>query len=211
MLLFSVFLLVFWLDLKSVKTSGKQRDVLMEKKEAFTQGLAKILVKNKVVSSSEARSMQEIFADSTKEAFDDFLLEEGLVEESDLLRALSEYYQVPSFDVVGYFFDHHLLTKFPKGFLLRNGIIPLEVDQNMLIVIASDPDASGLESSIRDYVSYDVNLMVGLDRDICDAVKEFYDLSPSEIEDDIDLRDERRMEHDVEQEIESFSKSKLLD
>jgi len=176
----------------------------MEKKEAFTQGLAKILVKNKVIAVQEAQSLQEMFKDSPKETFDDFLLEEGLIEESDLLKALSEYFQVPSFDVVGYFFDHHLITKFPKGFLLRSGIIPLEVDQNMLIVIASDPDEPGLESSIRDYVSYDVNLMVGLKRDISDAVKEFYDLAPSEVPEDLDLREERRLENDVEDEIDSL-------
>lgn len=181
----------------------------MEKKGAFTQGLSNILVKNKVIAASEAKSMQDMFEDSTKETFDEFLLEEGLVEESDLLRALSEYFQLPSFDVVGYFFDHNLITKFPKGFLLRSGAIPLEVDQNMLIVIASDPDEQGLESSIRDYVSYDVNFMVGLKRDICDAVKEFYDLSPADVEQDLDLREERRLEHDVEHEIDSLSKSKL--
>ncbi len=183
----------------------------MEKREAFTQGLAEILVKNKIFDPNEAKSMQEMFKDSTKETFDDFLLEEGLIEESDLLKALSQYYQLPSFDVVGYFFDHHLITKFPKGFLLRNGIIPLEVDQNMLIVVASNPDISGLESSIRDFVSYDINLMVGLKRDICDAVKEFYDLAPSEVDEDIDLREERRMGQELESEIDSLSKSKLLD
>jgi len=182
----------------------------MEKKEAFTQGLAKILVKNKVVALKEAKSLQEMFKDSPKEAFDEFLLEEGLIEESDLLKGLSEYFQVPSFDVVGYFFDHHLITKFPKGFLLRSGIIPLEVDQNMLIVVSSNPDEPGLESSIRDYVSYDVNLMVGLRRDIADAVKEFYDLSPSEVPEDLDLREERRLENDVEDEIDSLA-DKIVD
>ena len=183
----------------------------MEKKEAFTQGLSEILVKAKVIAPNEARSMQELFKDSTKETFDEFLLEEGLVEESDLLKGLSEYYQLPSFDVVGYFFDHNLVTKFPKGFLLRSGIIPLEVDQNMLIVVASNPEESRLESAIRDYVSYDVNFMVGLKRDICDAVKEFYDLSPVEVDEDVDLREERRLGQDVENEIESLTKSKLLD
>ena len=183
----------------------------MEHREAFTQGLANILVKNKVVASDEAKSMQDMFKDSTKETFDDFLLEEGFVGESDLLRALSEYYRVPSFDVVGYFFDHNLITKFPKGFLLRGGIIPLEVDQNMLIVVASNPGESGLESSIRDYVSYDVNFMVGFKRDICDATKEFYDTSPADVPADLDLREERRIEHDVEDEIESLTESKLME
>ena len=183
----------------------------MEKKEAFTQGLAEILVKNKVVAADEAQSMIGMFKDSIKETFDDFLLEEGLVEESDLLKALSQYYQLPSFDVVGYFFDHNLITKFPKGFLLRSAIVPLEVDQNMLIVISSNPDSSGLESAIRDFVSYDVNFMVGLKRDIADAVKEFYDLSPAEVEEDVDLREERRLEQDVESEIDSITESGILE
>jgi len=112
--------------------------------------------------------------------------------------------------VIGYFFDHNLITKFPKGFLLRSRIIPLEVDQNMLIVVASNPDDPGLESKIREYVSYEVNFMVGLNRDICDSVKEFYDPSPSEVPEDVDLREERRLGHDVEHEIESLE-SKLLD
>jgi len=183
----------------------------MKKREAFAQGLANILVKNKVIALQESQSMKVIFRDSTKETFDEFLLEEGFVQESDLLKALSEYFQVPSFDVLGYFFDHNLIIKFPKGFLLRNGIIPLEVDQNMLITIASRPDTSGLESAIREYVSYDVNFMVGLNRDICDAVKEFYDRALSEVEEDVDLREERRVENAVEQEIDELTRSKLLD
>jgi len=182
----------------------------MEKKEDFTQELAEILVKHKIIERIEADSIKEMFKDSTKETFDEFLLEEGLVEEAELLRALSQYYKVPSFDVIGYFFDHNLITKFPKGFLLRSRIIPLEVDQNMLIVVASNPDDPGLESKIREYVSYEVNFMVGLNRDICDSVKEFYDPSPSEVPEDVDLREERRLGHDVEHEIESLE-SKLLD
>ena len=183
----------------------------MEVREAFTQGLANILVKNKIIASKESLSMQGLFKDSTKETFAEFLLEEGFVESSDLLKALSEYFQVPSFDVVGYFFDHNLITKFPKGFLLRGGIIPLEVDQNMLIVIVSRPGVSGLESSIREFVSYDINFMVGLNGDICDAVKEFYDRALSEVEADVDLRKKRRVENAVEKEIDELTRSKLLD
>ena len=36
----------------------------MKKKETFTQGLTKILVKNRVFSSDEALAMQEMFKDS---------------------------------------------------------------------------------------------------------------------------------------------------
>jgi hypothetical protein len=187
--------------------------MMIKKREDFTKGLAAILVKNKILVENEAVSLQEMFSESTKESFDDFLLSEGLVEEPDLLRALSEYYEVPSFDVVGYFFEHYLLLQFPKGFLLRNGIIPLDVDQNIVSVVASNPDEPGLESAIREYVSYDVNFLVGIRRDICDAVKEFYDPSLAEESDDVDLREERQLEHEAEEELDEYisPRSKSLD
>jgi len=170
----------------------------MEKGHTFTQSLSKILESNKVVSRDEVLAMQKAFEESEKAQFDEFLLDEGLIDESDLLKALGEYYQMPSFDVVGYFFDHNLLTKFPKGFLLREAIVPVEVEDNILSVVASDPSRDGLESSIREFVSYDIVFMVGLKRDICDAVKEFYDRSPAEIDEDQDLREERQLESEAE-------------
>jgi len=170
----------------------------MEKGHTFTQSLSEILQRYKVVSKEEALAMEKAFEESEKSQFDEFLLDEGLVAENDLLRALAEHYQMPSFDVVGYFFDHNLLTKFPKGFLLRQAIVPVEVEDNILSVVASNPDEEGLESSIREFVSYDVVFMVGLKRDICDAVKEFYDRAPTEIDEDQDLREERQLEVEAE-------------
>ena len=136
--------------------------------------------------------------ESDHDLFDDFLIEEGIVQECDLLKALCQYYNVEPFDVAGYFFDHELITKFPKGFLLREGIIPVEVDNDIMSVVASDPDKDGLESMIKEYVSYDVVFMAGIRRDICDAVKEFFDKSVSEIDDDEDLREERNLESEAE-------------
>ena len=75
---------------------------------------------------------------------------------------------------------------FPKDMLLRNAIIPLEVDENMMIMVASEPDDPELLFEIGEYVSYDIQFYVGLGRDICDAVKEFYDKSDTEDTEDED-------------------------
>ncbi|GMU19774.1 MAG: hypothetical protein AMXMBFR12_09660 [Candidatus Babeliales bacterium] len=158
----------------------------MEKKETFVQGLCEVLVKQQVVSESEARSLARAFKNSEKENFDDFLLEEGLVDESALLRALGQYYQLPAVDVTGYFFDTLLLRNFPKDFLLRNRIIPLEVEDDFMTVVASNPDNPDLLSAIGAYSSQDIQFRVGLGRDICDAVKEFYDKSETDLIDDSD-------------------------
>jgi len=163
----------------------------MEKREEFAEALCAILVKHKAISEAEGRALQRAFKGAQKEIFDDFLLDEGLIEEEDLLRALGEYYQVPPIDVTGYFFDTLLLRNFPKDFLLRNRIIPLETDEDILIVVASNPDNADLLSGIGAYATEDIQFRVGLGRDISDAVKEFYDKSLTDLTTDDDLIDEQ--------------------
>lgn len=168
--------------------------------ETFAQKLAGILEENKIISKEESTVMQKIFKDSSKENFDEFLLEEGLVEEEDLLKSLSQYYKVPAFDVVGHFFRRELLRKFPKDVMLSNAFIPLEVDKNMLIVVASEPDDPGLLARIGECVSYDVRFRVGLRRDIVDTIREFYYKSVAEVDGDSDSGVIRQTKKDARQE-----------
>jgi hypothetical protein len=151
---------------------------------SFEAGLLEILIRMRVVTGEDALAIQQSFHDSDVDQFDDFLLSEGIVDEENLLQALSEYYQVPAFDVVGYFFERHYVRMFPKDMLLRNEIIPLEVDENMMVIVASKPDNPELLPEIGTHVSYDIQFYTGIGRDICDAVKEFYD--KADTEDDVD-------------------------
>lgn len=162
----------------------------MEKKESVAHAITQILAQKKVITESEAKALQRSFKHSQKENFDDFLLEEGLVEEAALLEALAQYYQLPSIDVTGYFFDTLLLRNFPKDFLLRNRIIPLEMEDEFLTVVASEPDNPDLISGLGAYTNEDIQFRVGLGRDIADAVKEFYDRSPTDLLDDQDYADQ---------------------
>lgn len=148
----------------------------MEKEATFVQRLTSALVKNKVIEVSEAESLVAMFHDRAKGRVDYFLLDEGVVERDDLLEALEAVYQVPSFDAKGYFFDHELLQLFPKDVLISKAMIPLQVDEDILIMIASNPEDEDLLDVIGHYVSYDVEFNVGLRRDVVDAVEEYYDV-----------------------------------
>ncbi len=165
----------------------------MASTHTFVDGFLDVLVRMNVMKKDEAQAADKAFHDAAKENFVDFLLEEGLVDRDDILVALSQFYQVPYFDVVGHFFELHLLHQFPKDVLLRNAFIPLEVDENMLIVVASEPDNPELLNIIGEYVSYDVQLDVGIRLDITDAIKEYYEKSITEVDEDLDLREERRL------------------
>lgn len=161
--------------------------------KTYVEGLTDVLVKLGMLPVQERLATEQAFKHSGLDAFDDFLLEEALIDREDLLRALSVYFKVPPCDVVGYFFDTQLLHMFPKGFLLRNAIIPREVDEEIMIMVASEPGLPDLLSQIGEHVSYDIQFEVGLHTDISDAVEEFYDESVTQVAQDEDAREERRL------------------
>ena len=158
--------------------------------ENFEVGFLQVMVDLKFITADDAAKLLATYHESDVDQFEDFLLTEGVLDQESLLEALSQYYKVPSFDVVGYFFENHLLRMFPKSMLLKNEIIPLQVDENMMIVVAANPSNPDLLFEIGENVSYDIRFYVGVARDICDAVKEFYDKADTEDEQDADLRQE---------------------
>lgn len=178
------------------------------KHETFVEGLTKVLVKRKVIPAQEAEALKKAFHDSPKPNFDEFLLDEGLVDKDDLLPALADLYEVPYFDAQGYFFDHQMVRMFPKEFLRSNAIIPIERDENMLIVLASDPTMENLVPRISEWVSDDIQFRVGLRQDILDAIQEFYDQSLASVDYDQDIdedTDEREKDIEEHQELETLA------
>jgi hypothetical protein len=170
-----------------------------KKQETFVEALCTIFRKKNILTDDTIQALKKAFKESSKENFEDFLLEEGLVSRSQLLNALSEHYKLPAFDVVGYFFDRDLVRKYPKDFLLRNAVIPLELDQNILTVVVGQPKNPDLIPQLESFASYDTQLLVGLERDITDAVKEFYDTPVTEeIPQDQDIHAEHRQEKEVD-------------
>lgn len=162
----------------------------MDAVKNFEAGFLEVLVHLKFITSDDALTLMLAYNESDVDQFDEFLLSEGILEKEQLLEALAEYYQVPFFDVVGYFFETHLLRMFSKDMLLRNEIIPLQVDENMMIMIAANPHNSDLLFEIGENVSYDIRFHVGIARDICDAAKEYYDHADTQDPEDEDLRQE---------------------
>ncbi len=173
----------------------------MKNQEKLVQKISSILMEQGTISSEESKALQKAFKGSAKETFDNFLLEKGLVDEASLLKALAQYYQVPGFDVIGYFFNTYLLNMFPKDFLTRNACIPIEVDENIMIMVVSEPDDSTLLAAIGEHVSYGIRFRVGIRRDIVLAAREFYDKPFTReplTEEYPDLREKRQLKQEAD-------------
>lgn len=147
----------------------------MSKKPLFVTRLAASLVKLKVMSDEEAESFIKEFEGRTKGRIDDFLLDEGILDRETLIKALQNTYGIPAYDVRGHFFNHQLVLLFPKDFLMNKSIIPLDVDADIMTVVVSNPEDDETLEVVGNYVPYSVNVVVGIRRDIIDAIEEYYD------------------------------------
>jgi hypothetical protein len=155
-------------------------------KAHFVSRVAQSFVKLKVMSAVEAESFEKEFSGRTSDRVDEFLLDEGIVDRETFLKVLQSVYGVSSYDVRGYFFNHQILMLFPKDFLENKAIIPLDIEDDILTVVASNPEDDEILSVIGNYVPYSVNVMVGIKRDILEAIEEYYDedVVTSDIEDE---------------------------
>lgn len=171
----------------------------MQYNEAFIDEIIKILVKNKAVKPQESPNLKRMFLMRSDVTFEEFLIDEDIVEKEELLKALGEYYNVPAFDVEGAFFEHQLVKMFPKDIMLRYCFIPYEHDGDILMIIAATPDDPDLPDTIGRYVSYDVQFMVGYFEDILDTVEDYYDEPVTDEEEDEDLREEKEEKREAEE------------
>lgn len=163
----------------------------MAKKEMFVSRLADAFVKQQVFSPDQAESLVKEFKGRAKGRIDDFLLDEGLIDREVLLKALQAVYGIAPFDVRGHFFNHQLLLFFPKDFLLNQGFIPLDVDDEIMTIVMSNPEDEETLDTLSRYVSYNVNVFVGIRHDIVDAIEEYYD-------EDVVTADIAEQENDIE-------------
>jgi hypothetical protein len=171
--------------------------MIMKKDVSFVQRLTTSLLANQAITQKEADSLVAMFHDRAKGKVDKFLLDEGMVDRETLLKALGDVYQLPSFDVQGYFFDHELLHTFSKDVLTSKGIIPLQIDEDVLTVVASNPEDPELLDVIGQTVSYDIQFNVGLHADIIDSIEEYYDDSSMDVQDEYEDYDEYDDEDDL--------------
>ena len=155
-------------------------------KTHFVSRISQALVKLKVMSATEAESFEKEFSGKSKGRVDEFLLDEGLVDRENLLKALQSVYNIPSYDVRGHFFNHQILMLFPRDFLVNKAVIPLDIENDILTIVVANPEDDETMGMIGDYVPYSVNILVGIRRHIVDAIEEYYDedVATADIEDE---------------------------
>jgi len=173
----------------------------MNKRISVGQRIVDACVKMNVVSAVEGEELLKIIQEKDQSSIDDFLLDEHIVDHETLLKILQRIYGIQSYDVRGHFFNHELVLVFPQDFLTNNALIPLDVDVegDILTVVVSDPEDEEIIDQVSNYVPYTVNIVVGIRRDICDAIEEYYDkdVINGDIDDEENREDDDLADSDI--------------
>jgi hypothetical protein len=149
----------------------------ISKKNPFLYYLSDWLFRNNLLSYNDKLALNNDLSLKDSNYIINFLLQENIIDKYETLRFLSNYYQIPSIDVIGIFFDHYLVRLFPKDVMLRYYFIPYERDLDFLTIIAANPNDPYLLETIAEYISHDITFMVSIADDIKDSIEEFYDES----------------------------------
>lgn len=147
---------------------------IQKTEENKIDGIMIILRGHGWVNLDDEIELKKAFAASDTERFEDYLIDEEIVEKDQLLQALGEFYNVRPFDVMGTMFDHHLMRMFPKNVLLNNCCIPYCHENDIMIIIAGDPSDENLDAVLGETVSYDFQYYVGIPRHIDMMIEDFY-------------------------------------
>lgn len=123
------------------------------------------------VTESFVRQVEQI-AEETNRPYESILIEQGISK--DTVRKLyADYYQVPFFVIPeGFNINEEILTYIPEESAIHYRIVPLKMDNEVLVVGANDPDNLQIRE-VLNFVSTKYNitykLMFMLDEDVKQA------------------------------------------
>ncbi len=107
----------------------------------------------------------------------DILVDMGLVSRNDLMVALSQELGIPPINLSKYKVDPNVIKLIPKKIAKRYQIIPISKMGNTLVVAMVDPLNIFAIDDIRAITGFDINPIITADRDIKEAINQYYEES----------------------------------
>ncbi|MHC4878949.1 MAG: GspE/PulE/PilB domain-containing protein, partial [Planctomycetota bacterium] len=115
--------------------------------ETGTIPMERVLVKLGHIDRDQAKEAQE-FADLRGLSMRDAVVQMKLVSEEVATQALAQEFKLPYVDLEDMVPAFRVLQKVPQKVCQRNGILPLFVDDDMLLVACADDPTSELEEEL---------------------------------------------------------------
>ena len=110
------------------------------------------------------------------------LVSKGLTSEDNLLKTLSQYFNIPYLRIKAEDIDSSLAEKIPAKIVTHYDFMPLKIQDNVLQIAVNDPLDIVTLDEIKLFLNQEVKPVIATQKDILDAIKEFYGLGAETLE-----------------------------
>jgi len=146
---------------------------------SLRERIAKILIDKKLLTENDIKKAIEL-QKSKGGKLSDILVGMGLVSRQDLTVALSEELGFPPIDLSRYKIGADILKFIPAKTAKQYKIIPISKMGNLLTVAMSDPLNVFVIDDLKSITGCDIGPVISNEKDINDAIYEYYDASTHE-------------------------------
>ena len=101
----------------------------------------------------------------------DYLVQEGLVDQAELLRVLGNLYHIPVTQVQEEIIDPDAVSMIPGVWALRYNLLPLRFQSDALLVATSDPLNMKASADLAAHTRRRIDLVLADPTDLRDAIK----------------------------------------
>lgn len=136
--------------------------------------ITKILIDKKLLTENDIKKALELQKDKGGK-LSDILVGMGLVSRQNLTVALSEELGFPPIDLSRYKISPDVLKIIPKKIVKQYGIIPVSKMGSVLTVAMADPMNVLAIDDIKSITGFDIGPVITNDKDISDAISEYYE------------------------------------
>lgn len=139
--------------------------------------LGDLLIEANVLKPSELESALQ--NKSRDEKLGDYLIQQGLVTEQQLIEVLEVQLKIPHVNLNQYSIEPELIQLVPKELAKRANIMPLRRDRNKLLVAMADPMDYFAIEELRMATGCQIETSIAAKDDVFRAITKYYDLQES--------------------------------
>ncbi|MDP3790284.1 MAG: type II secretion system protein GspE, partial [Candidatus Omnitrophota bacterium] len=140
---------------------------------SLKERLNKILLEKRLITAEKLKEALDIQREKGGK-LSDILINNGFIDRKDLMVVLSEELGIPPINLSRYKIDPSLIQLVPRKLAYRYKIIPISRMGNLLTVAMADPLNVFATDEIKSLTGFQIGILVTTDKDIDDAIDEYY-------------------------------------
>ncbi|MBU0759117.1 MAG: Flp pilus assembly complex ATPase component TadA [Candidatus Omnitrophica bacterium] len=140
---------------------------------SLKERLTEILIKDGIISEAQLKKALKIHKQKGG-MLKRILVEQGFVNEKDLMAALSQGLGIPPIMLSRFKLDEEILKLIPRGLARKYQIVPVSRVGNVLTIATADPLNVFVIDDLKSITGLEVGTIIASEKDVQDVIEQYY-------------------------------------